>query len=149
MAAKGWRRPNGDWDISALHKKTGGSRRWLYRLIRGETNFGIDEYERILQKGFGLSFEVIMAGLNTSTIDRDTEDLYTHLKDAISNAEKTGTLEALRFAIYALADKAAADRALQEKVRAGPNSRSGEGEERTGGVAVGNRAKRKIKKSGT
>lgn len=117
MSVRGWVRPNGDWDISALHKKAGGSRRWLYRMIRGETNFGIDEYERVL-RGFDLSFQSVMAGVNPSSVPRDVEDLYMKFAAVIENAKQTGTLEAVRFTINALADKTAADRAVQEKMRA-------------------------------
>jgi hypothetical protein len=127
MEAKGWRRPDGEWNIAELHKKTGGSRRWLYRLISGQSNFSIDEYERVLWKGFDLSFETIMASAaGQSSIDRDVEDLFDKLASTVSNAKRTGTLEAVRFGLYAMADKTALDRAMQEKLRAsistGPTS---------------------------
>lgn len=143
MVAKGWRRPDGEWDISALHKKTGGSRRWLYRLVRGETNFGIDEYDRILSKAFdGLPFESILAGLNTSNVPRELQDLYDRLGNAIADTQKTGTLPALRFALHALADKAAMDRALEEKARAHSRAFPASGRST-------NAAKAKPKKTGT
>lgn len=147
MVKNGWRKPDGNWDISALHKKTGGSRRWLYKLIRGETGFGIDDYERILRKGFGLSFEVIMAGRSPSPIPRDVEDLHERLTDAIANSKETNTLEALRYAVYALADKTALDRALQDKTEnkahAPPRPSSREGEDATEGRAAASRHKHK------
>jgi transcriptional regulator with XRE-family HTH domain len=143
MKAEGWRRPDGEWDIGALHKKVKGSRRWLYRVLRGETNFTIDQYERILQRGFGVPFEFVVIGLKTAApLPRDVEDLQTALRAAIANAKQTGTIEGLEFALAALFDKAARDKALQEKTRP-PSTPSGRGEEREAGTKAGSHRTKK------
>jgi hypothetical protein len=145
MKSKGWRWPDGEWNVPALHAKAGGSKRWLYRLVRGETDFGIDSYERVLQKGFGMPFATVIAGFRRSDVPRDVEDLYESLRVAIENAKETHTLEALRFALDAVFDKAAAVRALHDKTRIeqardSPNPSPGRG----GGNGQG-RAKRNLK----
>jgi hypothetical protein len=99
MKAKGWLRPNGRWNITALHEKVKGSRRWLYKVVYGQTDFGIDEYERILQRGFGQSLESLLTGMNLSPVPRDVEELQGDLRDAIRHAKETGTFEAFRYAL--------------------------------------------------
>lgn len=129
MKAKGWLRPNRELDIAKLHEKVKGSKRRLYRVLRGEVNFSIDYYERILQKGFGQTLDSILTGLQISTVpqDPDIEDLQEQLRDAILNAKQTKTLDGLRHGLRALFETAAADKALQEKARPpSPPSRVGQ-----------------------
>jgi transcriptional regulator with XRE-family HTH domain len=120
MEAEGMRRPDGEWDIAELHRRVGGSRAWLYPLVRGETDFGIDDYSRIIDKAFGVSVDFALVGLKESRLPRDVDDLRTDLIKAIENAKTTGTFEAFRFGLIALFDKAAKDRALFEKARESP-----------------------------
>jgi len=89
--------------ILDVETRTKIRRSHLYRIEAGKANFSIDVFEKLL-KACGVTLEEFLAGLRTSEIPSDVDDLYQML-DIIVGGKIPRQIEGIRVNLEAISEK--------------------------------------------